>query len=1045
MNTKPAFRPSNIAPSVWFRAAILALLSLPVSAFAGAPFDDFENGTVISTQIPGVSFEGSPFISVENGNAALVAADNSAPHPQPLIMDMSPAVNRAQVTVVASKNSEVTFRGLAYDNKIGQWVVIDQTTQVIGLSGSAILRVATLFQSPFERLEVVFSGNQPEVLDKISFGSSTPTWTGSANFDTLPNGNPLASGTIVTAQYPGLFVQNTARAQTVSGLVPDTQPNVLAKIALGESDTDPLRLRFDPPQGAVLLRAGYPNSANDGYPLVVAMSAYAADGTTLLTRKTKTYPSPSAINDPIEIARYSQTDIAFVDVHFLNSDGTTPKSLGGEEVLDTVQYGPVTPDLTADTHPPLISITAPLNNSSANTANSTQTHVTLALSATIQEPNGLGEVVLRILDSATGNVSQTHTLFASPSGAGNYTINPVQSVPIGNWRLRLEATDAAGNNGSSEILWNVVPLPPTVVTSIQPVPGSVYSRPVRTQGNSTLSAERPTVFLIQGRNFHPGMSVWLMPKNSQANEIYGPGGVNLGFYNLTSNSCRTFIPDDIVENWGADYEWVVKDHWERPGHSPEMRPVIAHYRGDRREGNWMFSPMITRAAARWKLQRSHVKEGDGTFQLVFRTGNASTGGDSEELVLPQMFTPGPLTRLIFQSRIGVASAFQTFSVEVSTEANPTYEFQWQRLWSRSGSSPTSNITSELEFSEVNIPLADYAGTPLWIRFRMGLQGSGFFGATTNPPSGWLIDDIIIGEQPTVTTFSSLSYAELHGFGFDNQGNSDMGWNSFLATYGDNLMLPFLPTLNPVRLLWYPVYYAITSNMNGHCAGLGQVQALSKEGGLFLDTPLPAYVLGSPGIYATDIRFSNSGAATYTGRGIFNQLRRPTNFWANVEVFQGGQVSSEFYEHMLNQMLGGGPNQTLATIRPHPPAYQLALFSLSDIGNAHVVTPYRVRDIPGTDLTEIDVYDSNWPFVQPGFVDRSDWNVRVNGKVVINRSTNTFTFNRDGSHPDFNDRITSGDDLYAIPNSLFRGGRTPPGVLDLLGLGTTFSFGSADAT
>lgn len=1021
--------------------ALAAALLLCAAAHAGAPFNAFDDGTLITTQIPGVSFSNydnkAPRIAVEEGNHLLRSSTAGTVDAGPLTLAFDPPVNEVQITAIVPKDVPLSVRGYRWDAGKSAWVLLREVTgsRSIAGTGPLVLRLCSIFTGAIEKVEIELAGDLPEVLDKLSFTSHPLAWSGTADFDAL------AEGVLVTGQYPGLLVLDAARAraQSHTGSAPHTAPHMLAKVATGESDTAPLRLQFQPAQGVVCLRTGYPQTAHDGHPITARLRAFAADGATLLAEDSVWLDSAGAINKPLEVCRMTQQDIAFIELLYLGADGVSPRSLGGEEVLDTVQYGPAMPDLEPDTSPPLVSILTPADGAIVRTITAAQTHATLALTAEIHELRGLHEVVLRLTRTDVTGVEQVHTLLPSLVDFGLHTINPVHSLPIGEWQVRVEAADAAGNPGSAQISFSVRPLEPTVVTSITALENDdPYVLPIRAISASPEGVEpaqeirRARAFLITGRHFHPDLSVWLLPQNGPANEIYGPAGVSLHVYDRTPTSCKVSLTDHILENWGAEYEWVVKDPWTRPGSQPVLRPALMHQRGETRQ-NWMTWH------GRWLQQRAIVAQGSGAFHL------ANPGSIDERIVLPAPVTPGPGTRLIFQSRIGRATEHQTARVQITAnlDEHPP-ENTWTTIWSR----PGPGTPGDPAFSQVSLPLAEYAGTPVKVRFIMVRPVFGLpreEATTVNPPAGWFIDDILIAEEPTLTTFSSLTYAGVHGFGFANQRSPDMGANAFLATYGESLLLPVISLPNPSRMLWLPVYYGIVQNMTGHCNGLAQVGALLNEDNLFLDDGLPPHVIRSPGIYQRDARPVIENAASYASSGPLGMLRRPRNFWAHVEVHQGGQLCSEFLENVLYQIRNGGPNHTLSLIRSNPSAYQLTVLDLANISNAHVVTPYRVRDVDDT-FTEIDVYDSNHPFVyRPDDAERLSKNLSVNGRIRVNRQTDTFEFERRGWHPDFVPEISSGDGLHALPNTLLRGTRTPPGILDVIGQGMIILFGSADAT
>ncbi|MFZ4484135.1 MAG: hypothetical protein ACOYOL_09185 [Chthoniobacterales bacterium] len=99
--------------------------------------------------------------------------------------------------------------------------------------------------------------------------------------------------------------------------------------------------------------------------------------------------------------------------------------------------------------------------------------------------------------------------------------------------------------------------------------------------------------------------------------------------------------------------------------------------------------------------------------------------------------------------------------EVSTNAGTS----WDTLWSLAG----SGGAGQGGFGLVTVSLAAYANVPLKVRFRYDYVSGSYYNTTgTNPPVGWFIDDIQIGEnfikrlylgtgEPTATEIQILEF------------------------------------------------------------------------------------------------------------------------------------------------------------------------------------------------------------------------------------------------------------------------------------------------
>lgn len=106
----------------------------------------------------------------------------------------------------------------------------------------------------------------------------------------------------------------------------------------------------------------------------------------------------------------------------------------------------------------------------------------------------------------------------------------------------------------------------------------------------------------------------------------------------------------------------------------------------------------------------------------------------QKLTWMKTIIPSLRSELRFQSRLGAASTGQVARVQVSLNDGSS----WRDLYSQSG----NDSHGELAFSARSVPLADYAGRAILLRFEYGLA----FGELSYAPGageqiGWYLDDI----------------------------------------------------------------------------------------------------------------------------------------------------------------------------------------------------------------------------------------------------------------------------------------------------------------
>jgi len=105
--------------------------------------------------------------------------------------------------------------------------------------------------------------------------------------------------------------------------------------------------------------------------------------------------------------------------------------------------------------------------------------------------------------------------------------------------------------------------------------------------------------------------------------------------------------------------------------------------------------------------------------------------ETQTLDLNQDFRPGSQAQLMFASQLGWATVGQIARAQVSEDGGAS----WSDLWSRAG---TDNV-GQSGFETVTVPLADFAGQVIRVRFQYTVSGGWF--PQTDSGVGWNFDDI----------------------------------------------------------------------------------------------------------------------------------------------------------------------------------------------------------------------------------------------------------------------------------------------------------------
>ena len=141
---------------------------------------------------------------------------------------------------------------------------------------------------------------------------------------------------------------------------------------------------------------------------------------------------------------------------------------------------------------------------------------------------------------------------------------------------------------------------------------------------------------------------------------------------------------------------------------------------------------------------------------VLASGVAASGGRSFHLAHPEPvdqvlvmqgdWVPAAQTRLVFSSRLGLASPSQRARVEVSQDGGASWMTLFEQAGTQSGS--TSSF-GETTFSEKQIALAAYSGRTIQLRFRYAFAGGSYY-PQTSTTAGWFVDDIRLDSVSRIT-------------------------------------------------------------------------------------------------------------------------------------------------------------------------------------------------------------------------------------------------------------------------------------------------------
>jgi len=355
------------------------------------------------------------------------------------------------------ENFEQTAVMRAYDAMTGGRLIgTAQVTLGARANITTLLQICRAVDRDIRRVEISVGDYSCEIIDDLSFDpdplSRIPITT--ATFDDRPE------STRITTQYPGLNFPAAPWIRTAAslGTTTITPPNVLEQYSFGlEFDRPPLQVELTRPQAWVRTYvrgiAGCPR---------VEMRAYSRAGRSPLVTTSAEFSGNTPVNTPLELCRLVERDINRVEIEYVPSCF---------EVIDNFQFaGTSPPPPPRDSQAPRVFIDAPRTGDFFYRRN-------IVVRGRIIENDALALVTLvhEQLDG-TGRREDTNFRRLVSGEAPNFTFEFHPDLFPGRNRIRIEATDRAGNRATNPEREIIVTLaPPMQVIIDSPRPYQVFS------------------------------------------------------------------------------------------------------------------------------------------------------------------------------------------------------------------------------------------------------------------------------------------------------------------------------------------------------------------------------------------------------------------------------------------------------------------------------------------------------------------------------------------------------------------------------------------
>ncbi|MCS6816355.1 MAG: hypothetical protein NZ746_03130 [Blastocatellia bacterium] len=448
----------------------------PLEGAAAAPttinFDDRPAGRRIVDQYAGVRFPDGAFIrsalQLEYPTQSMPNFLERDCHPEfdtaPLRIQFTTGQGWVGVYVGNPYNYEQPVIMRAYDAMTGGRLVGTAEARLGPRAGiTTLLQICRAVNRDIRRVEIWLGGDSGtgcEVIDDLSFD---PDPLGTLGGATTVNFDDRAESTRISTQYAGLEFPDRPWIQRAAswGTTTISPPNALEPYSYAlEFHPDPLRVNFTRPQAWVRVHVG----AMSGR---VFLRAFTSAGRTPAAVVHADLPNRAPITTPLEICRFVERDITRVEIQ----DGDE-RGRGGVqfERIDDFQFaGTRVAPPPSDTQAPRVFIDSPRTGDfffpRGGTAN-------IEIQGRITENRGLERVVL-IHEQVDGRERREDaTMLRLVSGtAPNFTFRFSISLFPGRNRIRLEATDTAGNratNPEREIIVTLAPPMEIIIDAPRP-------------------------------------------------------------------------------------------------------------------------------------------------------------------------------------------------------------------------------------------------------------------------------------------------------------------------------------------------------------------------------------------------------------------------------------------------------------------------------------------------------------------------------------------------------------------------------------------------
>lgn len=130
-----------------------------------------------------------------------------------------------------------------------------------------------------------------------------------------------------------------------------------------------------------------------------------------------------------------------------------------------------------------------------------------------------------------------------------------------------------------------------------------------------------------------------------------------------------------------------------------------------------------------------VDSGNYAFRLVH------TAAAHQTVTIDRVLQAGPDTELRFSKRLGYATEGEVAVAQISHDLGAT----WVTVWTQAG----AMNTAETAFTEVNIPLAEFAGQPVMVRIRYEYRSGSYYSQADMRSVGFYFDNLQVTHAPEI--------------------------------------------------------------------------------------------------------------------------------------------------------------------------------------------------------------------------------------------------------------------------------------------------------